>query len=85
MATGNNEDYDIAWISQLDDVSILFDYSPSPPPQSFDCNDFVDTGPPSSKRSKCPIQDATKEPLKESTIVLLLQKPPLRGERQLKE
>ena len=63
MATGNNEDDDIAWISQVDDVSILFDYSPSPPPQFFDCDDLLDTRPPSSKRSKCAIEDATKEPL----------------------
>ena len=67
MATGNNEDDDIAWISQVDDVSILFDYSPSPPPQFFDCDDLLDTLPPSSKRSKCAIEDATKEPLKETT------------------
>ena len=69
MATGNNEDDDIVWISQVNDVSILFDYSPSLPPQFFDCDDLLDIGPPSIKRSKCDIQDATKElvPLKKST------------------
>ena len=45
----------------------MFDYSLIPPPQFFDCDDLLDTGPPSSKHSKYAIPDATKEPLKEST------------------